>query len=59
MIFVSLKKISPELHLTVRVYDSAHVGADDLQQAVERADIIFRQAKIKVTWVPVPPADET
>jgi hypothetical protein len=48
----------PELHLTVRVYDSAHVGADDLQQAVERADIIFRQAKIKVTWVPVPPADE-
>jgi hypothetical protein len=35
----------PELHLTVRVYDSGHVGADDLHQAVERADIIFRQCK--------------
>ena len=48
----------PELHLTVMVYDSAHVGADDLHQAVERADIIFRQAKIRVTWILVPLASE-
>jgi len=49
----------PELHLTVRVYDSAHVGAEDLHQAVERADVILRQVRIKVTWVLVACRKET
>jgi len=44
--------------LTVRVYDLAQVGADDLHQATERADIIFRQAGIRIRWVVVPPVNE-
>ena len=48
----------PELHLTVRVYDLAHVGADDLQQAEERADRIFRETRIRITWVLVSRASE-
>jgi hypothetical protein len=51
-------KTESELHLTVRVYDCAHVGADDLHQAEERAHRIFRQAKIRVTWVLVPLVNE-
>jgi len=47
-----------ELLLTVRVYDLAQVGADDLHQATERADIIFRQAGIRIRWVVVPPVNE-
>jgi hypothetical protein len=40
------------------VYDSAHVGAEDLRQAEERADIIFRQANIRVAWILVPLVSE-
>ena len=40
-----------DLQLTVRVYDLARVGADDIHQAEQRADSIFRQAKISVTWI--------
>jgi hypothetical protein len=47
-----------DLHLTVRVYDLARVGADDIPQAEQRADSICRQAKISVTWILVPPVNE-
>jgi hypothetical protein len=52
------RQTEPESQLTVRVYDLAHVGADDLHQAEERADRIFRQARIRITWVLVSVASE-
>src|SRR4051794_13002333 len=43
-----------KLHLTVKVYNSAHVFPGDLVQAEQRAAAIFHQAKIQIKWDLVP-----
>ena len=41
----------PKLHLTVYVFNSAHVGSRDLTKAEDQAADVFEKVGIKITWV--------